>query len=137
MPDGSDCLSPDPDNGDPFKSIDQATCYNMPLKIKYKMVNPNDVTVRVNKKTELLFNGTSIFDLGDYKLKPVVGVDIQPNQATVRVINVMFDTCNIQEISFSMLLKFKTTTAPKRRYGGCEFESNVHRDSLPHSILFS
>jgi hypothetical protein len=136
MPDGSDCLSPDPDNGDPFEYIDRATCYTMPLKIKYKMVNLNDVTVKVKSTSELLFNGTSIFDLGD--VDPVFGVEIQPKRATDRVINVMFDTCKIQELSFSMSLKFKDTTEPNlKRFGGCKFESTVHRDSFPHSILFS
>jgi len=132
-PNGSSCSSLDTDKPFEFRT-NQATCQTRSLTIRYKMINPNDFTVRVNKNTELLFNGASIFDNGD--VREVIGVKIQPKQATERTFKAIIDTCENQELSASISLKFKTMDDEKR-YGGCNTESKSIVEYFEKDVLDS
>ena len=97
------------------------SCGPRKLKFRYKLTNKNDdVEVRVNTNTKILYNGKSIFTDDDDE--NVVGKDIQPNQTHSGVYMADFDTCQ-ERASFAVILKLKTTSngSGTKRYVGCKF----------------
>ncbi|GFH60367.1 hypothetical protein CTEN210_16843 [Chaetoceros tenuissimus] len=116
---GVDCLSTD---GKPFMTQLSDSCGTRKLKFRYKLSNKNDdVEVRVNTNTKILYNGKSIFTDDDDD--NVVGKDIQPNQTHSGVYLADFDTCQ-ERASFAVILKLKTTSngSGTKRYVGCQTE---------------
>lgn len=102
---------------DTLLEFDSEQCTSLPIKIQYKLINPNDEDIKVKPSSELLFANRSIFE-GEDAPPNIDGLVIQAETAHKVKYNTLFDTCKYESLPILLRLQVKSTRGKNDKPGG-------------------